>query len=86
MINQTTAATLTSFGDFLNFQYCSGASNPSPFAVVLEGEKCVCCGEFAQTQLAGYWVHPDIVMIILAVGFVGFIIICALNDRKEKQP
>ena len=57
MINSTSAT--INLGDFFNFQDCSGTPEPSPFTVVLEGGKCVCCGKLAQTQLAGHWTHIE---------------------------
>lgn len=55
----STTAADTSFGDFFNFQDCSGTIESSPFTLVLSGGKCVCCKQSTQTQLAGYWCHPE---------------------------
>lgn len=38
---------------------CGTATTFSPFTLLLEGGKCVCCGELAQTKLGKYWAHPE---------------------------
>lgn len=56
MMNST-AATLPFYWYLDN----SGADTPvyNPFSLMLSGGKCVCCKQETQTQLNGYWVHPE---------------------------
>ena len=54
----STAATDLNY-NFLNFQECSGTTETSPFTLVLSGGFCIVCKKRTQTQLAGYWTHPE---------------------------
>jgi len=63
---QSTAATLPTYGNFFDFNNCSGTPETyvSPFNVVLTQGKCVCCGGLTQTQLAGYYTHPQCAQMV----------------------
>jgi hypothetical protein len=52
----STSATTLDYHRFFIMQ--DSAANPA-FGVVLEGGNCICCGGYTQTQLAGYWTHPQ---------------------------
>lgn len=58
---QNTSATSINYSDFFNMQETSGTNTAflSPFGLVFEGGKCICCGKETQTQLAGYWAHVE---------------------------
>lgn len=57
-----TSATDLDYSKFSNMQESSTISyeeSLSPFKVVLSKGKCIICDKLTQTQLAGYWTHPE---------------------------